>query len=69
MPICIVKKISKAESAVLADGNKKTLLFESKLHAKVFLANRGEYCMIGYQFVEVQLKQEETQDAQPVEVA
>lgn len=69
MPICIVKKTSKTESAVLADGNKKTLLFESKLQAKVFLANRGVYCLVGYQFVEVELKQEEVSDGAPEAVA
>lgn len=58
MPVCIVKKLNGQDNLYLING--KPAIFQTKFDAKKFLANKGVYCMVGYSFPEVELKEEQS---------
>jgi len=60
MPVIVFRKNSlTGESAALTNADKQLLAFKDKNAAKIYLANQGIYCMVGYSFPEVEIKPEE----------
>lgn len=58
MPVIILRKnaTQPAQSAVLVDEQKRLLIFPDKNAAKRYLAGRGIYGLVGYEFKELDIQ-------------